>query len=82
MGGEVDAANEKGEEPAIDTFIWEKNLRKGQSFAYIFDFGDEHRFRIKVKREKDVEDLSELSHFVYSVDSYTKRPEQYPGLEF
>jgi hypothetical protein len=73
VGGSEDLEPEDGD-PSYDTFLWEKNLVKGQSFAYIFNLGQEQRFRIKVKEVRDVEELTEFTHFVYSVDSYAHRP--------
>ncbi len=74
VGGSEDLIPEDGD-PGYDTFVWEKNLTKGQTFSYIFDLSDEQRFRIKVKEVRDVEELAEFTHFVYSVDSYAHRPD-------
>ena len=73
IGGPEDDDALEGE-PAFDTFLWEKNLAKGQTLAYIYDLGEEHRFRLKVKAVRNVEDSDEFTNFVYSVDSFAHRP--------
>lgn len=54
----------------------EFGLEKGSKFLYIFDFGDEHRFNIKVLRRED-EDIDEPQ----VIRSCGESPEQYPQYE-
>ncbi|MEZ4638633.1 MAG: hypothetical protein R2856_27350 [Caldilineaceae bacterium] len=34
------------------TQIGSLNLAQGQEFLYVFDFGDDHRFRVKVRHQR------------------------------
>ncbi len=42
------SANPLGEGRAANTNIQNLSLLKGMSFAYVFDFGDDHRFQVDV----------------------------------
>ena len=52
------------------------NLKKDSKFVYIFDFGDEHRFNIKVLRCED-ENITQPQ----IIKVFGKSPEQYPSDE-
>lgn len=51
-------------------------LEKGSKFIYIFDFGEEHKFTVKVLR-KEEEPIKEPE----LIKSVGESPEQYPGEE-
>ena len=53
-------------------------LKKGQKFAYLFDFGDDHKFEIEVTGFGTVE---KNRKYPTSLESKGKAPEQYPDLE-
>ena len=50
-------------------------LKKGQKFAYLFDFGDEHRFEIEVV---DFGIVQKGKKYPVLLESKGKSPEQYP----
>lgn len=53
-------------------------FEKGQKFAYLFDFGDEHRFEIEVI---DLGTVQEGKKYPVLLESKGKSPEQYPDWE-
>jgi len=54
------------------------SLQTGQEFLYLFDYGDEHRFRIRVAAvDPDAPD----GDFPRIVESVGRAPEQYPTWE-
>jgi hypothetical protein len=55
------------------------SLTKGKEFMYIFDYGDEHRFRVKVDSIDDNADST--GAYPRIVESVGDAPEQYPGWE-
>lgn len=54
------------------------NLHPKQRFLYIFDFGDEHHFKVKVKGFGEVEEGVEYPRILESVGKF---PPQYPDEE-
>jgi hypothetical protein len=55
------------------------DLKKGKEFLYIFDYGDEHRFSVKVDAiNKNADDNATYPRVVESVGD---APEQYPGWD-
>ncbi len=54
-------------------------LKKGQEFMYLFDYGDEHRFRVKVDAVNAVADPDAVYPRV--VESVGDAPEQYPDWD-
>ncbi len=54
------SANPLGEGKASNTNIQSLSLHKGMTFAYVFDFGDDHRFQIEVLCiESDTDETNE-----------------------
>jgi hypothetical protein len=53
-------------------------LKKGQKFAYLFDFGDNHRFEIEVF---DFGKVEKVKKYPVLLESKGKSPEQYPDWE-
>ena len=53
-------------------------FKKGQKFAYLFDFGDEHRFEIEVA---DFGIIQKGKKYPVLLESKGKSPEQYPEWE-
>lgn len=53
-------------------------FEKGQKFAYLFDFGDCHRFEIEVI---DFGKVEKSKQYPFLVDSKGEAPEQYPDYE-
>ena len=53
-------------------------FRKGQKFAYLFDFGDDHRFEIEVV---DFGEVEKGKKYPVLLDSKGDSPEQYPDWE-
>ena len=53
-------------------------FRKGQKFAYLFDFGDDHRFEIEVI---DFGEVEKGKKYPVLLDSKGDSPEQYPDWE-
>jgi len=53
-------------------------FRKSQKFAYLFDFGDDHRFEIEVLNFGKVRDGKE---YPFLIESKGKSPQQYPDFE-
>lgn len=61
------------------TTVGELGLRKGQTFMYLFDYGDEWRFNVRVHaiNENAPEDMA----YPRIVESVGEAPEQYPSWE-
>ena len=53
-------------------------FKKGQKFAYLFDFGDGHRFEVDVI---DFGTVDKNKDYPIILDSKGKAPEQYPDYE-
>lgn len=68
------SANPLGEGNA-DICIKNLNLKRSQKIAYIFDYGDEHRFEIQVVNIELVDDPSKEK--IGIVAQHGKAPEQY-----
>lgn len=62
------------------TTIELKNLKftKNQIFLFVFDFGDDHHFRIKVKGFGEIQ---KGQKYPIILEEVGKAPEQYPPLE-
>lgn len=58
----------------VVTIIGNLGLSAGQKFLYLFDFGDEWRFIVKV--EKLFHEVAPIKPII--VDRYGENPEQYP----
>lgn len=67
---------ENSDRSTCDYKLSDFSLDKGDKFVYIFDFGDEHRFQIKVLRCED--ENIEKPELIKSVG---KSPMQYPETE-
>lgn len=61
------------------TQIGSLDLKKGKEFMYLFDYGDEHRFRVKVDAINDNADAS--GAYPRVVESVGDAPAQYPGWD-
>ncbi|MBX3000743.1 MAG: hypothetical protein KF893_19640 [Caldilineaceae bacterium] len=61
------------------TQIGSLDLKKGKEFMYLFDYGDEHRFRVKVDAMNDNADAS--GNYPRIVESVGDAPAQYPGWD-
>lgn len=70
-------------EPEVDgaslTFIGEKGITSRMRLYYLFDFGDEWWFDLKVKRAIAGGDVADYPKVIKSVG---KAPEQYPDYDF
>ncbi len=62
----------------VDIAVGAFAFKKGQKFAYLFDFGDDHRFEIEVIDFGKVEKGKE---YPILLESKGKSPEQYPDFE-
>ena len=85
MGDPFGADDEdEGEEVEVagdvrTTLLDALQLRKGQNFLYLFDYGDEWQFNVRVQAINDNADATvEYPHLVESVG---QAPEQYPDWE-
>ncbi|MBX3011778.1 MAG: hypothetical protein KF832_09750 [Caldilineaceae bacterium] len=73
---------EEDREPAGDvrtTTLAALQLRKGQQFLYLFDYGDEWQFNVRVHTIRDNAD--ENAEYPRLVESVGDAPEQYPDWE-
>lgn len=61
------------------TPIGSLDLTKGKEFMYLFDYGDEHRFRVKVDSINDNADAT--ASYPRVVEAVGDAPEQYPGWD-
>jgi hypothetical protein len=61
------------------TQIGSLDLQKGKEFMYLFDYGDEHRFRVKVDAINDNADAS--GDYPRVVESVGDAPDQYPDWD-
>lgn len=64
-----------GKKTADKTPIGIFELKKGQKFAYLFDFGDDHEFEIEVS---DFGTVEKGKKYPALIESKGKAPEQYP----
>ncbi|RLE45722.1 hypothetical protein DRJ22_03745 [Candidatus Woesearchaeota archaeon] len=68
----------EGEPNSTDIQLRKLKLKKNQKFLFIFDFGDDHHFRIKVK---DFGEVQEGLKYPRIIESIGEAPEQYPMEE-
>jgi hypothetical protein len=61
------------------TSIDSLSLTRGKEFMYLFDYGDEHRFRVKVDAINDNADAS--GDYPRVVESVGDAPDQYPDWD-
>ncbi len=60
------------------TKIEDLKLEKGDEFMYLFDYGDDHRFKVRVH---GIQEGSETTDYPTVVQSVGKAPKQYPGWD-
>jgi hypothetical protein len=75
--GEIDFFGE-GKPNSTETKLKDLNLKKNQKFLFVFDFGDDHMFSIKV------DDFSETKNgikYLAILEEIGKVPEQYEYFE-
>lgn len=75
---EMGAQDEAGPGAVRVTTLEELGLEVGQTFLYLFDYGDEWRFKVRVHAINPAAPEVEYPHIVESVG---KAPEQYPDWE-
>nr|WP_300839038.1 hypothetical protein [uncultured Acetatifactor sp.] len=69
-------ARNQSSDLSVGTLLGELNLRKGQKFTYLFDFGDQWQFDIRVLGiQEGAVDAPEI------IRAVGEAPEQYPCLE-
>jgi hypothetical protein len=61
------------------TTLEELNLETGQEFMYLFDYGDEWRFKVRVHTVND--DADPDAEYPRLVESVGEAPEQYPAWD-
>ncbi|MHB1153967.1 MAG: IS1096 element passenger TnpR family protein [Eubacteriales bacterium] len=66
----------EGEEKFTSDYVLNKVLHLGQSFKYIFDFGDEFTFQCKLLKEID-----EITEIASVIRSKGDAPKQYSGWD-
>ena len=64
----------EGKPNSTETRLKELNLKKGQKFLFIFDFGDEHHFGIKVE---DFGEFEKSKKYPLILNETGKVPKQY-----
>ncbi len=64
----------EGPDYSTDVALGELGLRRGNRFLYLFDFGDDHRFSVRVVEVKESADRDRLPRVVEAVG---RAPEQY-----
>ena len=84
MGDPFGAEEEDEEEIEIagdvrTTLLDALQLRKGQNFLYLFDYGDEWQFNVRVQAINDNADTD--VEYPRIVESVGQAPEQYPDWE-
>jgi hypothetical protein len=82
FGDDDDEDDEDGEEIAGDvraTTLGSLQLHKGQNFLYLFDYGDEWRFNVRVHAINENGDPN--AEYPQLVESVGEAPEQYPDWE-
>lgn len=82
FGGAEDDEAFEDDESAGDvrtTKLADLNLRKGQNFLYLFDYGDEWRFNVKVHAINEHGDPD--AQYPRIVESVGTAPQQYPDWE-
>lgn len=80
--GDDDDEEDEDEEAAGDvrtTTLASLNLRKGQNFLYLFDYGDEWRFNVKLHAINENGDPE--AEYPRLVESVGTAPQQYPDWE-
>jgi hypothetical protein len=79
MGGDSPFGDEEAAGDVRSTTLADLGLQKGQKFLYLFDYGDEWRFQVKVDAiNADADATIEYPRLVQSVG---EAPEQYPDWE-
>lgn len=63
----------------LTTRLAQLNLEKGKEFLYLFDYGDEWRFKVKVSKIND--NASEAESYPRIVESKGTPPKQYPDWD-
>jgi hypothetical protein len=66
---------EAGPRNSLETELAVLNLQPGQEFLYLFDFGDEHRFKVRVSAINEPADPA--TEYPRVVESVGKAPRQY-----
>ncbi|MEK6872217.1 MAG: hypothetical protein AABX16_04910 [Nanoarchaeota archaeon] len=75
--GEMEFFNE-GKPNSSNTKLKELNLKKKQKFLFIFDFGDDHMFSIRVH---DFSEAKKETKYPVIIEEIGKAPEQYEYFE-
>ena len=75
--GEMDFFGE-GKPNSTNTKLKELNLKKKQKFLFVFDFGDDHMFSIKIE---DFSQAREGIKYPVILEQIGKAPEQYEDFD-
>jgi hypothetical protein len=75
--GEMEFFNE-GKPNSTNTRLKDLNLKKKQKFLFVFDFGDDHMFSIKVE---DFSEAKEGIKYPVILEQKGKSPEQYEDFD-
>jgi hypothetical protein len=70
---------EAGPHNSLETELAALNLQPGQEFLYLFDFGDDHRFKVRVSAING--QAGPVSDYTRVVESVGKSPPQYPDWD-